>query len=338
MKGVISRWSVVSEIIFCLALCAMLFALCVPVMAQQPSKVPRIGIIQGGSAATSRVNIDPFREGLRDLGYVEGKNIVLEFRYADGDLSRLSKLASELVQLKVDLIVAGGTQTTTAAKNATTTIPIIVAAAGDLVATGLVSSLARPGGNITGSTRMTKDLSGKRIELLKGTIPKVSKVAVLLSSATALFDPVELKEMETTARHVGVTLQAVDVGDPKEFQGAYVTMAKEHADAVVILQGSFTSFHRKQLVELAIKHRLPSLCEALLFTNAGCLMSYGPDVPHLYLRAAIYADKILKGARPAELPVEQPTKFEFIINLKTANQIGLTIPPNVLALADKVIR
>jgi putative ABC transport system substrate-binding protein len=279
-----------------------------------------------------------FREGMRKLGYIEGKNIVLEYRSHQGDRGRLSKAASELVDLKVDLIVTGGMRSTTAAKQATTSIPIVAAAAADLVAARLVTSLAQPGGNVTGSTRMTKDLSGKRIELLKEIMPKLSRVAVILSSATSRLDPSELKETELAATQLGVKVQPVDVADPKEFQNGYAAMVREHAGAVIILQGSFMSFHRQQLVGLANKNRLPSMCEAVLFVNAGCLLSYGPDIPHLWSRAAIFVDKILKGAKPADLPVEQPSKFEFVVNLKTAKEIRLTIPPNVLARADKVIR
>jgi putative tryptophan/tyrosine transport system substrate-binding protein len=309
-----------------------------PIQAQQPHSIARVGLLFSGSRSSNSVDIDAFRAGLRDLGYAEGKNILLEYRFADGEFARVSGLVAELVQLKVDVIVAGGTRSTTAAKQATSTIPIVVGDAGDLVAAGLVASLARPGGNVTGSTRISKDLSGKRIELLRETIPKVARVAVLMSSATAVLDRVEVKEIETTGQHLGVKLQAVDVKDPKDFQSAYATMVKEHANAVLILQGAFTSFHHKQLVDLALKHRLASMCEGLLFTNAGCLMSYGPDVPHLWRRAAILVDKILKGAKPADLPVEQPTKFEFVINLKTAKALNLTIPQSVLFRADRVIR
>jgi putative ABC transport system substrate-binding protein len=305
---------------------------------QQAAKIPRIGILQGGSAASSRNNLDAFRAGLHDLGYVREKNIALEYRYADGKLDRLPVLASELVRMNVDILVVGGTQTTTAAKQATSTIPIVVGGAGDLVAAGLVASLARPGGNVTGSTRMSKDLRGKRLELFKETVSKVARVAVLSFSATALLDRDELKEIESVARHLGVTVKSVEISDPNELQTAYKAMIKEHADAVMILQGSFSSLHRRQLIELAAKNRLPSMCEESLFVNDGCLMSYGPDLPHLYRRAAIFVDKILKGAKPADLPVEQPTKFEFVINLKAAKHIGLTIPPNVLARADRVIR
>ena len=321
-----------------LALSTLLSVLSFPVEAQPPKKVPRVGVLNSGSRSSDSINIDSFREGLRELGYAEGKNIALEYRYADGDLGRLSNLASELVQLKVDVIVAGGTQTTIAAKQVTSTIPVVVGGAGDLVAAGLVASLARPGGNITGSTRMSKDLGGKRIELLKETLSTSSRVAVLLSRTTNLLDREEVKEMEPVARHLGVKLQPVDVGDPKEFQSAYAAMVREHANAVIILQGSFTSFHRRQLVEFTVKNRLPSMCESLLFTGAGCLLSYGPDIPNLWRRAAIFVDKILKGAKAADLPVEQPTKFEFVINLKTAKQIGVTIPQSVLFRADKVIK
>jgi putative ABC transport system substrate-binding protein len=314
----------------------LLFALSYPVEAQQPGKVIRIGILNSGSVSTAKSSHDAFREALRELGYVEGKNIVFEYRYADGKLDRLPDLAAELVRAKVDIILVAGTQTTTAAKRATRTIPIVVGAASDLVGTGLVASLARPGGNITGSTRISPELSGKRLELLKETVSKVSRVAVILSAVTT--DQDAFNEMEAAARQLGVKLQAANVRDPNEFQSAYAAMVREHADGVIILRGSFTSFHRRQLVELAVKNRLPSMCEESVWTNLGCLMSYGPDLRHLWRRAAIYVDKILKGAKPADLPVEQPTKFELAINLKTAKQIGLTIPPNVLARADRVIR
>jgi len=321
-----------------LAVSTLLLALCFPVQAQQPKKIPRIGVLFSGTRSANLTDIDAFRDGLRDLGYLEGKNILLEYRYAEGEFSRVPNLASELVQLKVDVIVTGGTRSTTAAKRATSTIPIVVGEAGDLVEAGLVASLARPGGNVTGSTRISTDLSGKRIELLKEAGSKVSRVAVLLSSATAVLDRVEVKETEAAARHLGVRVQTVDVGDPKEFQGAYAAMVKEHADAVIILQGAFTSLHHRELVDLAVKNRLPSMCEGSLFTDAGCLMSYGPDVSHLWRRAAVFVDKILKGAKPADLPVEQPTKFELVINLKTAKQLGVTIPQSVLYRADKVIK
>ena len=305
--------------------------------AQQPKKVIRIGFLTGGVAASVRGNLEAFRVGLHELGYVEAKDFVLEPRYAEGKVDRLPELASELVRLKVDVILVGGTEPTVAAKQATSTIPIIVGGAGDLVRTGLVASLARPGGNITGSTRMSPDLSRKRIELLKEAAPKTSRVAVILSTTT-LLDKDELREMESEARNLAVKIQSIDVRDPNEFQSASAAMVRERADAVIILQGAFTGSHRRELTELAANRRLPSMCETGNWTADGCLMSYGPDLVYLYRRAAIFVDKVIKGAKTGDLPVEQPMKFEFVINLKTAKQIGLTIPPNVLARADKVIK
>src|SRR4029434_1078522 len=305
--------------------------------AQQPKKVPRIGFLTGGFVSTAKRNLDAFREGLRELGYVESKNFVFESRYAEGKVDRLPELASELVRLKVDIILVTGTEPTAAAKQATSTIPIIVGGAGDLVGTGLVTSLARPGGNITGSTRMSPDLSRKRFEILKEAVPKISRVAVILSTTT-LLDKDELREMESEARNLAVKVQPIDVRDPNEFQGAYAAMVRERADALIILQGALTGSHRRELTELAANKRLPSMCETGAWTEVGCLMSYGPDLVYLSRRAAIFVDKILKGAKAADLPVEQPMKFELVINLKTAKQIGLTIPPNVLARADKVIK
>ena len=322
--------------VFCFALCALLFALGVSADAQQ-TNIPKIGILQSGSASSSTSNINAFRKGLRELGYAEGKNILLEYRYADGKVSRLSELASELVQLKVDVIVAAGTQSTTAAKQATSTIPIVVGAAGDLVGTGLVASLARPGGNVTGSTVISPDVSGKRVELLKEVVPKASRVAMLLYSSSGT-DRDEVKQTKIAAQPLRVKIQIVEVRDPGDFQAAYTAMKRENVDALILTQSSFTNFHRKQLTGLGVKNRLPTMCESARWTEDGCVMSYGPDLPYQYHRIAVYVDKILKGAKPAELPVEQPTKFELIINLKAAKQIGLTIPQWVLVKADRVIR
>jgi putative ABC transport system substrate-binding protein len=309
------------------------------VEAQTPNKIPKIGVLVSSSRASENVaNREAFHESLRKLGYIEGRNVEIEHRYADGDRNRRGVLASELVEMKVDVIVAGGIQSTTAAKRATSTIPIVAAAAADLVAARLVTSLARPAGNVTGSTRMTKDLSGKRMDLLKEMMPKLSRIAVVLSSGTSGLDRGELKETETAASRLGVTVQTIDVADPKEFQSGFAAIVRERAEAVIILHGSFTLFHRKELVALANKNRLPSMCEQREWINVGCLLSYGPDVAHLWSRAAVFVDKILNGAKPADLPVEQPTKFELIFNLKTAKQIGLTIPQWMLVKADKVIR
>ncbi len=325
--------------IFGFTLTALFLAPCFIVQAQQGKKVARIGYLATESSAESlggaQRHISPFKEGLRELGYVEGKNILIEYRYAEGDPVRLRELAAELVRAKVAVIVATGNRAITAAKQATTTIPIIVGGAGDLVGTGLVASLARPGGNITGSTRMSTELSGKRIEVLKDAVSRISSLAVILATRQ---DQDELKEMENAARQLSVKLQPVNIRDFSEFQSAFAAMVREHADALTIIHSGFAFARRKELVELAVKHRLPTMCEQTAWTDAGCLMSYGPDVPHLARRAAYYVDKVLKGADPAVLPVEQPAKFEFVVNLKTAKQIGLAIPPNVLARADRVIR
>lgn len=316
---------------------AALFALCSTASAQQSAKIPKIGILAGASSSNSTKNINAFREGLRELGYIEGKNILVEYRYAAGNLNRLSELAAELVQLKVDVILAGGTQSTTAAKQASSTIPIVVGAAGDLVGTGLVASLSRPGGNVTGSTVISPDISGKRVELLKEVVPKASRVAVLLNSGSGT-DRNEVRQVESAAQSLKMKTQIVEVRHQNDFEPAYAAMKRENADALLLIQSSFTNFHRKQLTGMGIKSRLPTMCESARWTEDGCVMSYGPDLPYQYRRAAVYVDKILKGAKPGELPVEQPTKFEFILNLNTAKQLGLVIPPNVLARADKIIR
>ena len=306
--------------------------------AQQLAKVFRIGVLVSGSASTHKSRIDAFRQGLQELGYIDGKNVVLEFRYAEGKRERFADLAAEMVRLKPDVIVVGGTGFTAAAKQATSTIPIVVGGAGDLVGSGLVASLARPGGNVTGSTDISPDLSGKRLELLKEAIPKARRVAVLWHDFAGSSDAEQIKQTEIAARAFGINLQDVSVQAPDRFQDAFAAFKKRNADALVIIQNSFTIFHSKQLLELAAKNKLPSMCQGTNFIEAGCLISYGPDVIHQYHRAATFVDKILKGRTPADLPVEQPMKFELIINLKTAKQIDVTIPPNVLVRADRVIR
>lgn len=318
-----------------LSLGATVLALSLSAEAQQAGKKYRVGILSQNTASGSKRNMDPFREGLRELGYVEGKNIIIEYRYADRKVDRLPALATELVRTNVDVIVVAGSRAIMAAKQAISTIPIVVGAAADLVGTGVVASLARPGRNITGSTRMSTELGGKRVELLKEALSKVSRVAVIVSTRQ---DREELKSTADAASKLGVKIQLVELRDRSEFQDAFPEIAKERADAIIILHSGFTFTHRKQLLELAAQNQLPSMCEQAAWTSAGCLVSYGPDVPHLYRRAAIYVDKILKGRKPGELPVERPVKFELIINLKTAKQLGLTIPPNVLARADRVIR
>jgi putative tryptophan/tyrosine transport system substrate-binding protein len=303
---------------------------------QTPKKVARIGVLRNDSPSTFASRNQAFRQGLRELGYVEGENIQFEYRYADTKLDRLPELAAELVRQKVDVIVVGGSGATRAAKQVTGTIPIVVGSAGDLVGAGLVASLSKPGGNITGSTDISPDVSGKRLELIREVIPNSSRIAIVFYGNEGDWD--EVRATEVAARQFALKVQHVQVRESNEFANAYAMMAKQHADAVVFIQGTGIFFHRKELVELALKHRLPSMCETSLWTEDGCLMNYGPDLLYLWRRAAVYVDKILKGAQPADLPVEQPTKFELMINLKTAKQIGLTIPPNVLARADKVIK
>jgi putative ABC transport system substrate-binding protein len=318
------------------ALCALLFALCVPVEAQQPVKTPRIGMLVSGSVSSHKSRVDAFRQGLRDLGYVEQKNILIEVRYAEEKRDRIPELTNELVRLKADVIVTGGTETVRAAMRVTNAIPIVAASAGDLVRAGVVASLARPGGNVTGPTLMSPELSGKRLELLKEANPKISHVAVLWNIGADSGD--EVKQTEVAAESLKLKIQSVEVRDPSEFESAYGAMTKQQADAVIIIQNGFILFHHKKILELAVKNRLPSMCELSQYVESGCLMGYGPSLLDSWRRAATYVDKILKGAKPADLPVEQPTKFEFVVNLKTAKQIGLTIPPNVLARADKVIK
>jgi putative tryptophan/tyrosine transport system substrate-binding protein len=307
--------------------------------AQQPKKGFRIGYLSPLSEALDSTRRARFRQGLRDLGYVEGKDFTIEFRMAEGQRDRLPELTAEMVGLKPDVIVVSSTSFTRVVKKATNTIPIVVATAGDLVGTGLVASLARPGGNITGLTDISTDLSGKRLELLKEAVPKALRVAVFWNTFPgSQQDEDEVKQTEISALPLGFKIQRVPVRGPNEIERAFAAMKKENAGALVIIQGSFTNFHRSQIVELAAKNRLPTMCEQSMWTEEGCLLSYGNDPHYNWSRAATYVDKILKGTKPSDLPVEQPMKFEFVINLKTAKQIGVTIPPNVLARADKVIR
>ena len=283
-------------------------------------------------------SVESFRQGLRELGYVEGKNIVIDYRYADGQRDRWPDLVQEIVSLKPDVIVMSGTGFIRTAKQVTSTIPIVVAGAGDLVETGVVESLARPGGNVTGTTNISSDLSGKRLELLKEVVPKALRVAIFWRTAPDSQDEDEVKQTQVSATPLGIKIQPVPVRSTDEFQGAFAAIKKGNAGALIIVHGTWTNSYRRELVELAIRHRLPTICETVYWTEDGCLMNYGHDPRYGWRRAAVFVDKILKGAKPADLPVEQPAKFEFIVNLKTAKQIGLTIPPNVLARADKVIR
>jgi len=315
----------------------MLFALCLSAEAQQPTKVPRIGYLTASSLSAQSARIEAFRQGLRELAYVEGKNIVIEYRTAEGKTERLPDLAAELVRLKVDVIVTGGPTVTRAAKEATSTIPIVMALDFDPVGSGFVASLARPGGNITGLSTLSPEISGKQLELLKEIVPRLSRVAVLGSSTTP-GNAQSLRETELAAGAFGVQLQYLDVRDPKDIETAFRAASKGRAEAVLVLASPVLNSHRTQVAELTVKSRLPGIYWQSEWVENGGLMSYGASINDLYRRAATYVDKILKGAKAADLPVEQPKKFEFIINLKAAKQIGLTIPPNVLVRADKVIK
>jgi putative tryptophan/tyrosine transport system substrate-binding protein len=320
-----------------LALSALLHVLCYSVSAQQPTKIPRIGYISGASASSLSDRTEAFRLGLRELGYVDGKNIVVEYRWGEGNDDRLPALVAELVRLKVDVIVTGGPTLTRLAKDATKMIPIVMAQDSDPVGNGFVASLARPGGNITGLSNFSSDIGGKQLELLKETVSRLSRLA-LLGTSTEPGNSQAVRETELTAGAFGIRFQYLDVLSPTDIPTAFRTARKEHAEAVLVLASSIFNFHRTPLVEIAVKNRLPTIYPQSEYVAAGGLMAYGPNRADLYRRAATYVDKILKGAKPADLPVEQPTKFELVINLKAAKQIGLTIPPNVLARADKVIR
>ena len=325
------------KIFACLALSALLFALSVPSEAQQPAKVPRIGYLGGATASASSARLEPFRQGLRELGYIEGKNIVVEWRSAEGKPDRLPALVAELIRLKVDVIVTGGPSVTRAAKEATVTTPIVMTNEGDPVGTGYVASLARPGGNVTGLSTLAPELSGKQLELLKEIVPRLARVAVF-GASTNPGNAQQLRETELAAGAYKIYLQYLDVLDPKDIEAAFRAASKGRADAVLVLGGPALSSRRTQIAELALKSRFPAIDSSRRHVESGGLMSYGVSLTDLDRRAATYVDKILKGAKPADLPVEQPTKFEFVINLKTAKALNLTIPQSVLYRADKVIR
>jgi putative ABC transport system substrate-binding protein len=305
--------------------------------AQQPAKITRIGYLDAVSLSVNAARVEAFRQSLRKLGYVEGKNIFIEWRSADGKLDRLPALAAELVHLKIDIIVTGGRSATRAAKEATSTIPIVMTQDSDPVANGFVASLARPGGNITGLSTLAPELSGKQLELMKEIIPKLSRVAVF-GSSTSPGNAQSLREVELAARAFKVQLQYLDVLDPKDIETAFRAASNGRADGVLVLNSPVFASRQTQVVDLAVKSRLPAIYWRSDFVEAGGLMSYGASQNDLDRRAAAYVDKILKGTKPADLPVEQPTKFELVINLKTAKQIGVTIPQKVLARADRVIR
>ena len=339
-KSDINKLTALGTMLLALSFCSsLLLAFSAPVEAQELKKIPRIGFLVPGSASSYETRLEAFRKGLRELKYVEGQNVNIEYRYAEGKLDRLNELAAELVRLRVDMIVTSGNASVRAAKQVTTTIPIVVSNTGDLVGPGHVASLARPGGNITGLTNMAPELAGKRLELLKETISKLSIVAVLWWNDPADPGPSALwKESQASGRELRLQLHSMEVRDPGDFERAFEDARKARSDALAVTPSPFFSAHQKRITQLAAKSRLPAIYSQGEYANVGGLMSYGPDVIYQHYRAAIFVEKILKGAKPAELPVEQPTKFEFVINLKTAKQIGVTIPPNVLARADKVIK
>ena len=319
---------------------AMLFALGATAEAQQSKKVPRIRYLAPGDAASDSARAEGIRLALRERGYIEGQNIATEYRYSDRKPGRTEELAAELVRLKVDIIlVTGGGRVIRAAKNATKTIPIVmIGASADPVEAGLVDSLARPGGNVTGLTSLTGELSGKRLDLLKEAVPKIARVAVLYDPAGPAFIRDVKEVLPVAARALGLTLQPWEVRATDGFEKVFAALNKQRPDGLYILAGPLMRANEKRIANFALKSRLPSMYQSKEAVDAGGLMHYGADQAESYRRVAIYVDKILKGAKPGDLPVEQPTKFELVINLKTAEQIGLTIPPNVLARADRVIK
>jgi len=304
---------------------------------QQATKPPHIGFLFVSALSSNSARIEAFRQGLRDLGYVEGKNIAIEWRSADGKPDRVPALAAELTHLKIDLLVTAGPAATRPAKEGTATVPIVMAQDTDPVGNGFVASLAQPGGNITGLSTLSPELSGKQLELLKEIVPQLSRMAVL-GISTRPGNAQALKEMELAAAAFKVQLEYLDVLDVKDIEPAFRAANKKHVNAILMLGNPIATSHRKRIIELAIKNRLPAIYDRPEFVEDGGLMTYAVSQNDLYRRAAPYVDKILKGAKPADLPVQQATKFEFVINLKAAKQIGLTIPPNVLARADRVIR
>ncbi|MBI4529394.1 MAG: ABC transporter substrate-binding protein [Deltaproteobacteria bacterium] len=323
-------------ILFC-ALITVLLIIAPPAEAQQPKRVPRIGVVSAdGDRSTPGPQVEAFRQGLRGLGYVEGKNILVEYRYVEGKSDRIIPgLVAELVQLKVDALVMRPRPAIRAAKQATKTIPIVMVTTQDPVAAGFIYSLARPGGNITGITTLQRELSGKRLELLKDVLPGLARVAVLMRAEQGTYD---YEWYEAPARALKIQVQLVRVRDESDFNAAFESMPKARTGGFIAVSGSLFNRQANRIADLAIKNRLPSIYERPDYVQAGGLMSYSANDTDSFKRAAIYVDKILKGAKPADLPVEQPTEFELAVNLRTAKQIGLTIPPNVLARADKVIK
>jgi putative tryptophan/tyrosine transport system substrate-binding protein len=332
-----------SKGVFCFALYAMLFALCSVTEAQQPGRVPRIGILISGTSSDTAPRVRAFQQRLRELGYVEGKHIIIEQRYAEGKVQIVSNLTDELIRLKPDVIVTDTSRATQAAKDATKTIPVVFTAANDPVGDGQVASLARPGGNLTGFSLLAPELNWKRLQLLKDVFPKITRIGFLTrtgpnSPEAGLTTDKRFKESEADAKGLGLQLYLVGATGADDLKNAFVEAKRTGVQALIAHPSTFMTTNRIRIIGLAANHRMPVIYPATVYAEAGGLMSYGVDVIENYRRAAVYVDKILKGAKPADLPVQQPTKFELVINLKAAKQIGLTIPPNVLARADRVIK
>jgi putative tryptophan/tyrosine transport system substrate-binding protein len=323
--------------VFRLALCAMLYAFCTTAEAQQPKRIPRIGFLGNSTAALEANLIGPFREGLRELGYVEGKNIVIGWRWAEGKYERFPTLIAELIGSKVELIVTAGTPATIALKKATTTLPLVMIAVGDPVGTGLIASLAHPGGNLTGLTSISPELDGKRLELLREVLPKISRVAVFWNPTSPL-QVVSERETQAAAQAMGIKVLSLGVQAEEQFNDAFAKILRERSGALLVLADRLFLHHRARIMDFATQNHLPGVHAYVELVEAGGLMSYGPSYADMHKRAAIYVDKILKGRKPADLPVEAPIKFELVINLKAAKQIGVTVPPSVLYRADKVIK
>jgi putative ABC transport system substrate-binding protein len=319
------------------ALCLLLLAAPLAAEAQQAGKVYRLGFLGNSTAALEANLVGPFREGLRDLGYVEGRNVVIEYRWAEGQYERFPALVAELLALKVDVIVTAGTPAAVAVKQATTTVPLVMAAVGDPVGTGLIASLARPGGNLTGLAAISPDLESKRLELLRELLPKLSLVSFMVNPVNPLHSVSE-KHAREAAKVLRLRLEFVGVRTEAEFDHAFETIARERPGAMIVLADRVFLHNRQRIVAFAARHRLPTVYPYRELVDAGGLMCFGPNYSEMHRRAAIFVDKILKGAKPADLPVEQPTKFELVINLKAARALGLTIPPSVLAQADEMIQ
>ena len=320
--------------VFCLTICSIVFALCFPAEAQKQAKLRQIGFLC--PAKCGQIEHDGLRDGLNELGYIEGRDITITSRAAESNADRLPNLAAELVGLKPDVIVTASTPAISAVKEATNVIPIVFASAGDPVASGLVLSLAKPGGNVTGITILSPELSGKRLELLKETVPLLSRIAIVMNPSTPA--QASLGEIDAAARSLGLMLKFLKAQRVSELESAFLSISQERLGALTVVPDAFFASQRARFVEFSTRNHLPAIYDRRDYVDDGGLMSYGTDFRYQFRRAAYFVDKILRGSKPADLPVEQPTKFELVINLKTAKQIGLTIPPNVLARADRVIR